>query len=86
MKWLISSKFVCSGNLFMVIIGTFLIVSKNFERFATYGPEHGEKVKKKCFFDFICWHFLFFMTRATTLSHKVNRISKRFARYEPEKI
>ena len=77
-----------------------MIVSLNFERFATYGPEHGKKGKKNrifvsflrfwsgrwSFFDFICSQFLFFMTRATTLPQRVNRNSERFARYEPEKM
>ena len=38
------------------------------------------------FFDFMCWQFLFLMTRATTLPQRVNRNSERFARYEPEKM
>ena len=62
--------------------------------FATYGPEHGEKGKKKYiliwkvkvfFFYYICSHFLFFMTRATALSHKINRIFELFAKYESVK-
>ena len=54
MKWLIPSHFVCSRNLFMMILGTFLqfIVPLNFELFATYRPENGKNGKKCIFFKF----------------------------------